>query len=407
MTSDNYKISRYQLVIMSYIIDKKTYIWRLYTTKMIKRKLEEIIFNKLFTGKTIVVLGARQVGKTTLLRQISESLTKKIIWLNADNPEDRTLLEKINSTRAKEIFPKGTMVFIDEAQRIENTGLSLKIIHDSCKDIQLIVTGSSSFELTDRLKESMTGRKWTYKLYPVSFQEIFQHYGIVQVLSNLEQRLIYGSYPEVLNHPGNEKEILMELISDYLYKDIFALKEIRKPDAIENLLKALALQVGNQVSFRELSQLVQIDKQTIERYILMLEEAFIIFRLGSFSRNLRNELKYSKKIYFVDLGVRNALLNKFSPLNLREDTGALWENYLIAERRKKIEYNRLFYNTYFWRTTRQQEIDYIEEHDGQLDTYEFKWNKNAKSRLPKSFSTAYANTNFKLITPENYMDFIG
>ena len=327
--------------------------------------------------------------------------------MNADNPEDRTLLEKINSTRAKEIFPKGTMVFIDEAQRIENTGLSLKIIHDSCKDIQLIVTGSSSFELTDRLKESMTGRKWTYKLYPVSFQEIFQHYGIVQVLSNLEQRLIYGSYPEVLNHPGNEKEILMELISDYLYKDIFALKEIRKPDAIENLLKALALQVGNQVSFRELSQLVQIDKQTIERYILMLEEAFIIFRLGSFSRNLRNELKYSKKIYFVDLGVRNALLNKFSPLNLREDTGALWENYLIAERRKKIEYNRLFYNTYFWRTTRQQEIDYIEEHDGQLDTYEFKWNKNAKSRLPKSFSTAYANTNFKLITPENYMDFIG
>ena len=375
--------------------------------KMIRRKLEEIIFNKLFTGKTIVVLGARQVGKTTLLRQISESLTKKIIWLNADNPEDRTLLEKINSTRAKEIFPKGTMVFIDEAQRIENTGLSLKIIHDSCKDIQLIVTGSSSFELTDRLKESMTGRKWTYKLYPVSFQEIFQHYGIVQVLSNLEQRLIYGSYPEVLNHPGNEKEILMELISDYLYKDIFALKEIRKPDAIENLLKALALQVGNQVSFRELSQLVQIDKQTIERYILMLEEAFIIFRLGSFSRNLRNELKYSKKIYFVDLGVRNALLNKFSPLNLREDTGALWENYLIAERRKKIEYNRLFYNTYFWRTTRQQEIDYIEEHDGQLDTYEFKWNKNAKSRLPKSFSTAYNNTNFKLITPENYMDFIG
>ncbi len=375
--------------------------------KMIRRKLEEIIFNKLFTGKTIVVLGARQVGKTTLLRQISESLTKKIIWLNADNPEDRTLLEKINSTRAKEIFPKGTMVFIDEAQRIENTGLSLKIIHDSCKDIQLIVTGSSSFELTDRLKESMTGRKWTYKLYPVSFQEIFQHYGIVQVLSNLEQRLIYGSYPEVLNHPGNEKEILMELISDYLYKDIFALKEIRKPDAIENLLKALALQVGNQVSFRELSQLVQIDKQTIERYILMLEEAFIIFRLGSFSRNLRNELKYSKKIYFVDLGVRNALLNKFSPLNLREDTGALWENYLIAERRKKIEYNRLFYNTYFWRTTRQQEIDYIEEHDGQLDTYEFKWNKNTKSRLPKSFSTAYNNSNFKLITPENYMDFIG
>ena len=270
----------------------------------------------------------------------------------------------------------------------------------------MVVTGSSSFELTDKLKESMTGRKWSFELYPISFSEIFKHTDYLETMRTLESRLLYGSYPEVINNPGNEKEVLLELMSDYLYKDVFALKDVRKPDAIENLLKALAFQIGSQVSYRELSQLAKIDKETIERYIRLLEEAFIIFRLGSFSRNQRNELKFSRKIYFVDVGIRNALINRFSPLDLRDDVGALWENYLITERRKKIEYERLYRSTYFWRTTRQQEIDYIEEYDGKLYAYEFKWGQNSKYKFPKTFKNTYPDADINLINRENYFDFL-
>ncbi len=391
---------------MSFINDKKPYICRIRTTIMIKRHIEDILSAKFFLGKTILLLGARQVGKTTLLRQIAESLKKEIIWMNGDNPEDRLLLSQINGLRAKEIFPKGSVVFIDEAQRIENSGLSLKIIHDNCEGIQMVVTGSSSFELTDKLKESMTGRKWSYKLYPISFSEILQHTNYLETLRTVESRLLYGSYPEVLNNPGNERGVLLELMSDYLYKDVFSLKDVRKPDAIEALLKALAFQIGSQVSYRELSQLAKIDKETIERYINLLEEAFIIFRLGSFSRNLRNELKFSKKIYFVDVGIRNALINQFSPLDLRNDTGGLWENYLISERRKKIEYEGLYRSTYFWRTNRQQEIDYIEEYDGKLHAYEFKWGQNSKLKIPKTFTKSYPDAEVNLVNRDNYFDFL-
>lgn len=373
---------------------------------MIKRKIEDILLSKFFTGKTIILLGARQVGKTTLLKQIADSLQRGVIWLNGDNPEDRLLLNGMNSTRAKEMFPNGSVIFIDEAQRLENSGLTLKIIHDNCNGIQLVVTGSSSFELTDKLKESMTGRKWTYTLFPISFSEILNHTDYIHTARTLETRMLYGSYPEVINNPGNEKEVLIELMTDYLYKDVFALKDVRKPDAIENLLKALAFQVGSQVSFRELSQLVGIDKITIERYINLLEEAFIIFRLGSFARNQRNELKFSKKIFFVDVGIRNALINRFSPLDLREDIGGLWENYLISERRKKLEYEKLYRSTYFWRTIRQQEIDYIEEYDGKLYAYEFKWRNNPKLKISKTFINSYPEAELKLINKDNYFDFL-
>ena len=373
---------------------------------MIKRHIENNLSTKFFSGKTIILLGARQVGKTTLLKQLAKSLKKDIIWLNGDNPEDRLLLGQINGTRAREIFPKGSVVFIDEAQRIENTGLTLKIIHDNCEGIQMVVTGSSSFELTDKLKESMTGRKWSFNLYPISFSEILKYTDYLETVRTLESRLLYGSYPEVMTHPGNEKEVLLELMSDYLYKDVFALKDVRKPDAIEKLLKALAFQIGNQVSFRELSQLVKIDKITIERYINLLEESYIIFRLGSFSRNQRNELKFSRKIYFVDVGIRNALINRFSPIDLRDDVGALWENYLISERRKKIEYERLYRSTYFWRTNRQQEIDYIEEYDGKLHAYEFKWGQNSKFKFPKTFKNTYPGAEINLINRDNYFDFL-
>ncbi len=373
---------------------------------MIKRSLQPIIEKHLFSGKTILLVGARQVGKTTLLKNISKLNTDKTLWPNGDNPNDRTLLNDINITRAKELFPLGSIVVIDEAQRVENAGLTLKIIHDNCPGIQLIATGSSSFELTDKIKEAMTGRKWTFTLYPISLTELADNSNRLEILRTLETRMIYGSYPEVINHPGNEKAILHELVNDYLYKDVFTFKDIRKPDVLEKLVRALAFQVGNQVSNRELSRLIQIDKDTIDRYIYLLEEAYIIFRLNSFSRNLRSEIKRSRKIYFFDVGIRNAVINQFSPLSLRNDMGALWENMMITERLKKIEYNQGYGNRYFWRTIRQQEIDYIEEVDGKLFAFEFKWNPKKTTKPPVAFLKSYPNAQFQVITNDNFFEFI-
>lgn len=374
--------------------------------EMIKRSLFETLSRKLFTGKTILLLGPRQSGKTTLLKLLQNATPEKTIWINGDNPDDREMLENINSARAIEIFPPKSMVIVDEAQRLENSGLTLKIIHDSCPGIQLLASGSSSFELTDKIKESMTGRKWSYILYPISLEELAKHSGNFELLRSLETRLIYGSYPDVINRKGQEKETLHELISDYLYKDVFRVKEIRKPDLVEKLVKALAFQVGNQVSYNELSQLIQADKETIERYIYLLEEAYIIFRLTSFARNLRNELKWSRKIYFVDNGIRNAVINQFNTLSLRNDVGALWENMMISERRKKIEYEKLYRNIYFWRTQRQQEIDYLEEYDGKIYAYEFKWKSSGSHKPPSAFVAAYPDSEFKIINKDNFWEFI-
>lgn len=372
---------------------------------MIVRTLSDLIKSRLFTGKTILLLGARQVGKTTLMKMLRVSSESNVLWLNGDNPDDRELLENINSSRAREIFPDETLLIIDEAQRIENAGLTLKIIHDSCQKIQLIATGSSAFELTDKIRESLTGRKWTFRLFPISFEELVNHTNRVELIRSIETRLIYGSYPEVINSSGNEKEILNELVSDYLYKDIYRIKEIRKPDIIEKLVKALAFQVGYQVSNRELATMIQVDSATIERYIFLLEEAYIIYRLPSFSRNLRSELKRSKKIYFIDNGIRNAVINQFNPVSLRNDTGALWENLMITERIKMNEYSRQFRNSYFWRTTRQQEIDYIEEYDSKLFAFEFKWQSQKSVKPPSTFISAYPDVTFKVISRDNFWEF--
>lgn len=376
------------------------------TTKMINRILEDLISSRLFTGKTILLLGPRQVGKTTLMKSIQQKFTGKTLWLNADNPEDRELLNGINSTRAQELFTPGMLIIIDEAQRLENSGLTLKIIHDNCPEIQLAATGSSTFELTDKIKESLTGRKWTFNLFPISLAEFANHTNKLDLVRSVETRMIYGSYPEVINRAGNERDVLNELISDYLYKDVFALKEVRRPDILEKLVKALAFQIGNQVSNRELANLVQADKETVERYIYLLEEAFIIFRLNSFSRNLRSELRQSKKIYFFDNGIRNAVINQFNPLSLRNDTGALWENMMISERLKNNEYQRLFKNVYFWRTNRQQEIDYLEEFDGKLYGYEFKWQETKKARAAAIFLSAYPDAEIIVVHKDNFLEFI-
>lgn len=373
---------------------------------MIARTLEAVLKDRLFSRKAILLLGPRQVGKTTLVKKINQDFQGKSIFLSADNPPDRELLNQMNSSRAKDLFPEGQLVIIDEAQRLENSGLTLKIIYDNCPGIQLIATGSRSFELTDKIKEALTGRKWTFRLFPISLAELAGDSNLFEVNRSLELRMIYGAYPEVINRAGQEKEELHELVSDYLYRDLFSLKEIRKPEILEKLVKALAFQVGNQVSNRELSNLVQVDKETVDKYIYLLEEAFIVFRLGSFSRNLRNELKHSRKIYFYDNGIRNAVISQFNPLSLRQDTGALWENLMISERQKINEYHRNYCNTYFWRTTRQQEIDYIEEMDGKLYAYEFKWAPSGKIKHIASFLESYPGSEFKEINRENYFDFV-
>lgn len=373
---------------------------------MIARTLEAVLKDRLFSRKAILLLGPRQVGKTTLVKKINQDFQGKSIFLSADNPPDRELLNQMNSSRAKDLFPEGQLVIIDEAQRLENSGLTLKIIYDNCPGIQLIATGSRSFELTDKIKEALTGRKWTFRLFPISLAELAGDSNLFEVNRSLELRMIYGAYPEVINRAGQEKEELHELVSDYLYRDLFSLKEIRKPEILEKLVKALAFQVGNQVSNRELSNLVQVDKETVDKYIYLLEEAFIVFRLGSFSRNLRNELKHSRKIYFYDNGIRNAVISQFNPLSLRQDTGALWENLMISERQKINEYHRNYCNTYFWRTTRQQEIDYIEEMDGKLYAYEFKWAPSGKIKHISSFLESYPGSEFKEINRENYFDFV-
>jgi predicted AAA+ superfamily ATPase len=268
------------------------------------------------------------------------------------------------------------------------------------------VSGSSAFELSNVINEPLTGRKWEYLLLPFSVQEMIQHTNYLEEYSKLHARLIYGMYPEVVNNPGKEQEILNELASSYLYKDVFSFQDIRKPELLSSLLKALATMVGNEVTYNYLGKLLDCDHATIERYIDLLEKTFIIFRLSSFSRNVRTELKKSRKIYFYDNGIRNALLSAYQPLAVRQDVGALWENFMISERVKFLRHNRIWRNIYFWRTHQQQEIDYIEEYNGKLEAYEFKWNPIKRVSAPKTFLEAYKETRFQVITPKEYPAFL-
>ncbi|MDR2205497.1 MAG: ATP-binding protein [Flavobacteriaceae bacterium] len=372
---------------------------------MIKRILEDQIKNRFFQGKAIILMGARQVGKTTLLKKITEN-SDDVLWLNADETDVLELFGSANSVRLKQFFGTKKMVIIDEAQRIPDVGLKLKLITDSIPEIQLIATGSSSFELANRVNEPLTGRKWEYKMFPISFEEMVNHHGLLEENRSLYHRLVYGYYPEVINNLGKEKEVLKQLTDSFLYKDILMLEQIKKPEKIIKLLQALAYQVGAQVSYAEIGNMIGLDSKTIEKYVLVLEQSYVIFRLGSFSRNLRNELKNSKKIYFYDNGIRNSLIADFTIAEVRNDIGKLWENFLISERMKKLEYQSLWKNSWFWRTKEQKEIDLIEESDGKINAYEFKWNPAAKTKIPKAFLENYKNVDFQIITPKNYTEFL-
>lgn len=373
---------------------------------MINRVLKTSIKKKFFKDKAILVFGPRQSGKSTMIEDLLREEDHSWLYLNGDEADVREILTNTTSTKLKVLAGQNNIVFIDEAQRISNIGLTLKLFTDRLKQIQVIATGSSAFELSARVNEPLTGRKYEFMLYPVCFAEMVQHHGLLEEKRLLEHRLIFGYYPEIVTRQGQEKELLKLLADSYLYKDLLTLEQIKKPVLLEKLLKALALQVGGEVSYHELAQMVEADKGTVEKYIDLLEKAFVLFRLPALNKNVRNEIKKGKKIYFYDCGIRNAIINNFNAINSRTDVGALWENFVIAERLKYLRYNGIDAKQFFWRTTQQQEIDLIEETNQKLNAIECKWNVKAKVRFPKTFTDNYPGSKTYVITPANIEEFI-
>jgi predicted AAA+ superfamily ATPase len=372
---------------------------------MIDRIIEHSINNELNKGKAIIVLGARQVGKSSLLKKMFSN-RDDVVWIDGDLAETQLLFENLTISMAKTILGDAKILIIDEAQNILNIGLKLKIFTDHFNAIQLISTGSSSFDLANKINEPLTGRKWEHSLFPLSFQEMVNHQNSLEEHNQLHKRLVFGYYPEVVYNENKAIDILKQLTTSYLYKDVLQWEKLKKSDKILKLLQALAFQIGSQVSYSELGQMCGLDNKTVEKYIMLLEQAYVVFRLSSFSRNLRNELKFSKKIYFYDNGIRNTLISNFNSIELRQDTGALWENFLIAERIKRNSYINYYAQTYFWRTQDQKEIDLIEEYNGKLSAFEFKWHSKKTIKIPSHFTKAYPDAQFQCITPENYWEFV-
>ena len=373
---------------------------------MVTRHLEKEINKYLFKKKAVIIYGARQVGKTTMVKNLLKDRRDKVLFLNGDDADVREALSNPNPLKINLIIGSHKIIVVDEAQRIPGTGLVLKLIHDNYPDIQLIVTGSSSFELAGKINEPMTGRKFEFFLHPLSFGEMIDHHSFLTEKRLLEHRMIFGYYPDIALNQGEEIKLLKSLTSSFLYKDLLNLEQIHKPVLLEKILKALALQTGNEVSYNELAKLLEYDKGTIEKYIDLLEKSYIIFRLPGLNRNVRNEIKKGRKIYFYDNGIRNAILGNLLPLSSRSDTGPLWENFLISERYKMLHNKDIDFSSYFWRTTQQQEIDYVEERNGKMYAFEFKWKSGKNVRFSKTFLNAYPGSGFKVITPENITEFL-
>jgi uncharacterized protein len=373
---------------------------------MILRSLQASIQNRLFKGKAILIFGPRQVGKSTLVENILAHQAVEILHLNGDDADVREILTNTTATRLRSLIGNNKLVFIDEAQRISTIGLTLKLFTDQIKDVQVIATGSSAFELSNRVNEPLTGRKYEFLLYPLSFEEMVKHHGLLEEKRMIEHRLIYGYYPEIVTKPGAEKELLRLLAGSYLYKDLLMLEQVKKPQLLEKLLKALALQVGSEINFHELAQLTGSDSKTIDKYIDLLEKAFVIFRLPALSRNMRNEIKKGKKIYFYDCGIRNSIIDNFKPVQARNDVGGLWENFVIAERMKFLRYHGVPAGFFFWRSMQQQEIDLIEETENELNAFEIKWNAMHKVHFSKTFTANYPSAKTFTISPKNIEDYL-
>lgn len=373
----------------------------------IQRTLSSAIKERLFRGKAIILIGARQVGKSTMLNHLVTELGVNAIRLNCDDPQSAAILSSPSDAEIKSLFNPYEAILIDEAQRVKQIGLTLKRIVESFPEKQLLVTGSSAFELHDRLNEPMTGRKFEFTMYPLSTAEIAgMDKGVLTVKDTLQQRLIYGSYPEIFADPYDVREYVLSLAGSYLYKDILMVDEIRKSGLIDKIVKAIALQLGSEVSYNELAQLTGSNPKTVEKYVDLLEKCFVLFRLPSLSRNLRTELKKSRKIYFWDNGIRNAVIQNFAPSELRNDMGALWENFFISERIKHNSNNMRHASYYFWRTTDKQEVDLIEEVDGRLAVYEMKYREGKTVKFPAQLMANYDIAQASVVTPVNFTDFL-
>ncbi len=369
---------------------------------MIPRILFSVIRDRMFKGKAIVLIGPRQVGKTTLVKLcINEA---DYLFIDGDDPEVRGLLTNAGKSVLERIIGQKKIIFIDEAQRIPNVGLLAKIIIDQISDVQVMISGSSALDINNATQESLTGRKFEFNLMPISWEEFEGDIGFLDAERQLEERLIFGMYPDVINNRSDAALILKNLTESYLYKDVLSISGIRKPDLLGKLLKALALQMGSEVSYNELANLLEVDKATVARYIDLLEKTFIVFKLSSFSGNQRNEIKLNRKIYFYDNGIRNMIINNLNPLDERSDKGALWENFLIAERIKYQHYNLMNTQNYFWRNIQKQEIDFVELKDGTITAYEFKWKGKGK-KLPSAFLKGY-EAQGHVIDRENFRRFV-
>jgi len=376
--------------------------------KIIKRAILEPILDKLLkSNKIVIVYGARQVGKTTLANSIIRELNLKTLKINADEIKYHNILGSRDLDKMKSLVSGYELLFIDEAQRIKNIGINLKILADGMPDLKIIVTGSSSFELANKIKEPLTGRTWTFNLFPMSFLELSAEYNEFELYELLDNILIYGAYPEVftMENLEDKKRLLEEIATSYLYKDILALEKIKKSEKIYKLLKLIAWQIGQEVSVNELAVNLELNQDTVRRYLDLLEKAFVIFRLPALSKNPRKEIAKKDKIYFYDLGVRNVLIDNFNPLASRNDLGSLFENFLIIERIKKNKYQDKTAAGYFWRAYSGSEVDYVEEAAGKFSAYEFKYGKK-KAKLPNKLLEEYNNPDFKLINKDNYLEFI-
>lgn len=374
---------------------------------MYQREVTDNINKWMISKEIIILFGARQVGKSTLLELLSEQ-HKGMLILNCESPVISDVLQSKDLSRIMTVFGNYNIVALDEAQAIPEIGRILKLLFDDRKITQkIIATGSSSFELANKIGEPLTGRNVKFRLFPLSVNEIRNEKGWLTVLESLNDLLIYGSYPGIIDlNLADRKRKLVEMSGDYLFKDIYKFEQLRNPELLRKLLKALALQVGNLVSVSELAGLTGVSALTVERYLDLLEKSFVIFKLGSYSKNLRNELKKSRKYYFYDNGIRNAVLNNFVPIAERTDTGSLWENFCVSEYLKLTEYKEYLSNLYFWRTYDGAEIDLVEDRDGKLYAFEFKWNPNKKPPIPKSFKENYNVANYEIINHRNLEFFL-
>ncbi|PIR72310.1 MAG: AAA family ATPase [Candidatus Nealsonbacteria bacterium CG10_big_fil_rev_8_21_14_0_10_36_24] len=374
----------------------------------IPQKHLENLRNLIKPNKVVVIYGPRRCGKTTLLKKFLEQVNEKYLLVQGEDIFVQEYLSSQSIAKLKNFIGDHKLLAVDEAQKIPNIGLNLKLIVDNIGGVKIIATGSASFDLYQKIGEPLTGRKITLRLFPLSQMELSQIEKLHETKANLETRLIFGSYPEAILAEDDQKRILYlkELVSSYLYKDILEVNGLKHSDRLVKILQLLAFQIGSEVSFTEIAGQVGLNKKTVERYLDLLEKVFVIFKIKGFSRNLRKEISKTAKYYFYDLGVRNALINNFNSINLRNDIGALWEDYIISERIKKQEYLKIQANNYFWRTYDKKEIDFIEEKEGKLYAFKIKW-KKGQITPPADWLSAYPSSEFLVVSPDNYLEFIG